>query len=74
MILCGADVTAESSMPKPETCAICGTVMLSVTYYGADGRPVGGHLVCSNCGPRSAVDIDTVDKDVRSDLLERKAS
>lgn len=61
-------------MSKPETCATCGGVMLSVLYYGAGDEPLGGHHVCSNCGPRTAVEITTPDSDLHRKLLERKAS
>jgi uncharacterized Zn finger protein (UPF0148 family) len=61
-------------MSKPQHCAACGTPMLSVMYYDGDGRPVGGHYVCSNCGPRTAVDVTVPAADVRRKLLERKAS
>ena len=60
-------------MAKTEKCRSCGAEILSVVYFGADGAPVGAHQVCTNCGPRSAVDVE-VKTDVRRKLLERKAS
>jgi hypothetical protein len=57
----------------PEPCTHCGAELLYVFYYGSEGEPVGGHRVCANCGPRSAVAMD-VPVDVRRKLLERKAS
>jgi hypothetical protein len=61
-------------MSKPEICITCGAAMLSVLYYGADGQPLGGHHVCTNCGPRSVVEVDPPGAEVRRKLLERKAS
>ena len=61
-------------MAKPEACSVCGAAMLSVLYYGADDTPLGGHFVCSNCGPRTAVDITPQPGELQRTLLERKAS
>lgn len=61
-------------MPKSRKCTSCGAEILSVLYFGADNLPVGGHQVCANCGPRSAVEVDVKTADVRRKLLERKAS
>jgi DNA-directed RNA polymerase subunit RPC12/RpoP len=61
-------------MSKPQLCAACGTPMLSVLYYGADGEALGGHYVCSSCGPRTTVEMQPPDADLRRKLLERKAS
>jgi hypothetical protein len=57
----------------PDKCSRCGAALLSVLYYGADEAPVGGHSVCANCGPRSAIEL-TAQSDLRRNLLERKAS
>ena len=61
-------------MEQQERCGICGAGLLSVIYYGADGEPVGGYHVCSNCGPRSVVEMSATAAQIRRDLLERKAS
>jgi hypothetical protein len=61
-------------MPETERCSKCRADVVSVLYFGADGAPVGGHQVCTNCGPRSAVEVDVKAADVRRRLLERKAS
>jgi hypothetical protein len=61
-------------MPETERCSKCGADIVSVLYFGADGEPIGGHQVCTDCGPRSAVDVDVSSADVRRRLLERKAS
>ncbi|HWW08662.1 MAG TPA: hypothetical protein VNY76_00310 [Candidatus Acidoferrales bacterium] len=57
-----------------EHCKACGSSMLSVLYYGADGEPVGGYHVCSSCGPRSLVEVSATAAEIRRKLLERKAS
>lgn len=61
-------------MAKPPKCAKCGAEILSVVYFGADGQPVGAHQVCSNCGPRSVVELDVSAADLHQKLLQRKAS
>lgn len=61
-------------MAKQLKCTKCGAEILSVVYFGADGQPVGGHQVCTNCGPRSVVDVDVTSRDLRQKLLQRKAS
>ena len=61
-------------MAKPQKCRNCGAEILAVVYFGADGAPVGGHQVCTNCGPRSVVDVDVNTPDLKRKLLERKAS
>ncbi len=61
-------------MEQRSQCGICGADMLAVLYYGADGEPVGGYEVCSNCGPRSAVEKGQPAAEIRRRLLERKAS
>lgn len=61
-------------MERREQCTICGAAMLSVLYYGADGDAIGGYFVCSNCGPRSVVEMTPPEGQIRRDLLERKAS
>ncbi|MBV8195289.1 MAG: hypothetical protein JOY80_07145 [Candidatus Dormibacteraeota bacterium] len=61
-------------MAKSEKCRACGAEVLGIVYYGADGVPIGGHQVCTNCGPRSVVDVDVKTPDLRRKLLERKAS
>jgi len=61
-------------MAKAEKCRKCGAEILSVVYFGADGAPVGGHQLCTNCGPRSVEDVDVKPLDLRRKLLERKAS
>ena len=63
----------ETLATIPERCEQCGAELLSVFYYGADGEPVGGHRICTGCGPRSATPVD-IPVDVRRKLLERKAS
>ena len=45
-------------MAKSEKCRHCGAEILSVVYFGADNAPVGGHQVCTNCGPRSVVEVE----------------
>lgn len=64
----------ELVMEERERCVTCGAVMLSVLYYGADGEPVGGYHVCSNCGPRTVVAMKPTAAEIRRKLLERKAS
>jgi hypothetical protein len=66
-------VMTEASMGEREHCTVCGADVLSVLYYGAEGEPVGGYSVCSNCGPRNVVEVTTA-ADIRRNLLERKAS
>ena len=61
-------------MEEREQCRACGADMLSVLYYGAEGEPVGGYFVCSNCGPRSSVEVSATAAEIRRKLLERKAS
>ena len=60
-------------MAKSEKCGHCGGEILSVAYFGADNAPVGGHQVCTSCGPRSVVEVE-VKTNVHRKLLERKAS
>jgi hypothetical protein len=57
-----------------EHCKACGSDMLSVLYFGADGEPVGGYHVCSRCGPRTVVEVSATAAEIRRKLLERKAS
>jgi hypothetical protein len=48
---------------------------LTVVYYDADGRPLGGHIQCSECGSRhSARLVPLRDSQKQRELLERKAS
>lgn len=61
-------------MAKPTKCAKCGAEILSVVYFDAEGAPVGGHQLCTNCGPRSVVDVDVTSPDLHDKLLQRKAS
>jgi DNA-directed RNA polymerase subunit RPC12/RpoP len=61
-------------MAKPNKCAKCGAEILSVVYFDADGAPLGGHQLCTNCGPRSVVDVDVTSPDLHDKLLQRKAS
>lgn len=57
-----------------EKCPRCQSDRLAVVYYDADGKPVGGHSQCTECGPRHAVDLPFDESATRSPLLERKAS
>ena len=57
-----------------EHCKACGSDLLSVLYFGADGEPVGGYHVCPSCGPRSVVEVSAVAAEIRRKLHERKAS
>ena len=57
-----------------EKCTKCGAEILAVVYFDAEGAPVGGHQVCTNCGPRSVVDVDVSSPDLHDKLLQRKAS
>jgi len=63
-------------MPQPDPCPRCRAVRLSVVYFDAKGRPLGGHLHCPDCGPRHSALIagDPAADKVRRQLLERKAS
>lgn len=61
-------------MAEPTECPRCRAARLSVLYYGADGEPLGGHLECTDCGPRHSVELKPVEKPQRDRLLERKAS
>lgn len=61
-------------MEERERCKTCGSAMLAVLYYGSDGEPVGGYHICSNCGPRSVVEMSATAAEIRRKLLERKAS
>ncbi|HEX6540002.1 MAG TPA: hypothetical protein VF155_12565 [Candidatus Dormibacteraeota bacterium] len=61
-------------MAKPEKCTHCGAEILSVVYFDAEGAAIGGHQVCSNCGPRSVVDVDVSSQGLHDKLLQRKAS
>lgn len=63
-------------MPEPVACPRCSATRLSVLYFDADGRPVGGHLHCPDCGPRHNQQLLPSDpkQGVRGELLERKAS
>ena len=60
-------------MPEPKPCPRCSAARLSVIYFDAEGRPLGGHLHCPECGPRHAERLVPA-PDVRDGLLERKAS
>lgn len=61
-------------MAELEKCAKCGAEILSVMYFDAEGAPLGGHQVCTNCGPRSARDVAASSPDLHDKLLQRKAS
>lgn len=61
-------------MAEAEKCAKCGAEILSIVYFDAEGAPVGGHQMCTNCGPRSVVDVDVTTRDLHEKLLQRKAS
>lgn len=61
-------------MAEAIKCTKCGAEILSVVYFGADGQPVGGHQLCTNCGPRSVVEVDVTSRDLHQKLLQRKAS
>jgi transcription elongation factor Elf1 len=59
-------------MPDNAPCPRCQSPRLSVVYYDADGRPLGGHVQCSECGSRHSAKLVPLAK--QRGLLERKAS
>lgn len=64
-------------MTQPAPCPRCHSARLAVLYYDAEGRPVGGHLLCSECGARHAAGLSRPAERGgrrRDGLLERKAS
>ncbi|HEY6380108.1 MAG TPA: hypothetical protein VI316_13110 [Candidatus Dormibacteraeota bacterium] len=63
-------------MPESVPCPRCSAARLSVVYFDADGRPVGGHLHCTQCGPRhNQLLVPNGQRGgVQKRLLERKAS
>lgn len=63
-------------MPQNDPCPRCASARLSVLYYDAENRPLGGHLHCPDCGARHSVKLvpGSARRDVRGDLLQRKAS
>jgi len=62
-------------MATPVPCPRCSSPRLAVIYYDADGKPLGGHHECAECGPRHAVKLVPLPRPaVRRQLLERKAS
>ena len=61
-------------MAEPNECPRCRTARLSVLYYGADGEPLGGHIECTDCGPRHAVQLKPIESKSRNRLVDRKAS
>jgi hypothetical protein len=63
-------------MATPNPCPRCHAPRLAIIYYGAEGTPIGGHLECTQCGPRHAIPLVPVPPatDVQDGLLERKAS
>jgi transcription elongation factor Elf1 len=63
-------------MPQPEPCPRCNAARLSVVYFDSDGKHLGGHLHCPDCGPRhnQQITAEAETDSVRQDLLKRKAS
>lgn len=64
-------------MPQNDPCPRCQSSRLAVLYFDAEGRPVGGHLHCPECGPRHSQQLPASQSErssVRGDLLKRKAS
>jgi len=62
-------------MPETAPCPRCHSPRLSVVYYDAEGRPLGGQVQCGECGSRhSARLIPLRDSQKQRELLERKAS
>lgn len=61
-------------MATSTPCPRCGAPRLLVVYYDAEGTQIGGHLECTQCGPRHATILVRPATDVQRDLLERKAS
>ena len=59
--------------PQTAPCPRCNSARLTIVYYDAEGRPVGGHVHCSECGARHNVPLQP-QPSVQGDLLERKAS
>jgi len=59
-------------MPETPPCPRCQSPRLTVVYYDAEGRPLGGHVQCSECGARHSTPLVPL-RDKR-ELLERKAS
>ena len=70
------DPNRSARMPEPDPCPRCSAARLSVVYFDADGRPVGGHLHCTDCGPRhnQLLVLNVRRNGVQKRLLERKAS
>ncbi len=64
----------ETTPETTDRCPLCKGEMLSVLYYGAEGESVGGHRICPDCGPRTALDLGAGPDELRRRLLERKAS
>lgn len=64
------------AMPQNDPCPRCSSTRLAVMYFDAQGKPIGGHLHCPDCGPRHTEELPRSEKDssVRTDLLKRKAS
>ena len=62
-------------MAASNPCPRCSAPRLTVIYYDAEGNPIGGHVECTDCGPRHSVElVRASDDDVQKRLLERKAS
>lgn len=65
-------------MTKPSPCPRCQAPRLAVIYYNAEGRVVGGHLHCPDCGARHADRLVPTTAaaagEARAELLRRKAS
>lgn len=61
-------------MAALEPCPRCRAMRLAIVYFDADGHQVGGQVLCTECGPRHAVDVPATTPDLRQDLLERRAS
>jgi transcription elongation factor Elf1 len=62
-------------MTHPSPCPRCQAPRLAVIYYDAEGRAIGGHLHCPECGARHAVRlVPAAEAGARAELLRRKAS
>lgn len=61
-------------MPDTAPCPRCQSTRLAVVYYDADGQPLGGHVLCSQCGSRHSARLVPLHDEKQRELLERKAS
>ncbi len=61
-------------MATPTPCPRCHADRFASVYFDAEGRRLGGHRQCTECGPRHAEPIPADKALVHKKLLEKKAS